>query len=88
MREPNTARASRSLRWVAAVVLLGAATATYAYTTDVDSGGRIDTISGGKLFTAQQRTDTVPGRAELRGSSSTTGFRRGDDSGWLAAEII
>ncbi len=56
----------------AAAIGLGAGTA-YAYTTDVDAGGRIENISGGKRFIVQQRTDTVPGRAELRGGSSTTG---------------
>lgn len=55
-----------------ALIVLGAGTA-YAYTADVDAGGRIEEISGGKRFIVQQRTDTVPGRAELRGTSSTTG---------------
>ncbi|WP_348976765.1 hypothetical protein [Sphingomonas sp. VNH70] len=61
------------LRPAAVLLLIGSATAAFAYTTDVDAGGRIDNISGGKRFTVQQRTDTVPGRAELRGASSTTG---------------
>lgn len=66
---------SSSPRLVLVGVLLTAsiAGAAYAYTTDTDSRGTISNISGGKRFTIQQRTDSVPGRAELRGSSSTSG---------------
>lgn len=63
----------RRLAIVAAIAATGVATVAYAYTTDVDSRGQIQNISGGHRFIIQQRTDTVPGRAELRGSSNTTG---------------
>lgn len=63
----------RRLAIAAAIAATGIATVAYAYTTDVDSRGQIQNISGGHRFIIQQRTDTVPGRAELRGSSSTTG---------------
>ncbi|UYY60057.1 hypothetical protein [Sphingomonas sp. S2-65] len=58
---------------IAVCAVLFAAGTAYAYTTDVDAGGRIENISGGKRFIVKQRTDSVPGRAELRGSSSTSG---------------
>ncbi len=59
---------------LAAIVFIGAgAGAAWAYTTDTDAGGSISNISGGKRFVIQQRTDNTPGRAELRGSSSTSG---------------
>lgn len=66
------------------------ASAAYAYTTDVDAGGRIEDTSGGKRFIVQQRTDTVPGRAELRGTSSTSNvsasgrFRLVSGGKWLS----
>lgn len=63
----------RRIAIAAAVAATAIATAAYAYTTDVDSRGQIQNISGGHRFIIQQRTDTVPGRAELRGNSSTTG---------------
>lgn len=69
-RKPHLSASKLALIGVAAAAM---ASAAYAYTTDVDAGGRIQDISGGKRFTVKQRTDTVPGRAELRGSSSTTG---------------
>lgn len=54
-------------------LILATAGVAWAYTTDTDAGGSIANISGGKRFTIQQRTDSTPGRAELRGTSSTTG---------------
>jgi hypothetical protein len=63
----------RRLGMAAAVLTFAAAGAAWAYTTDTDSRGTITNISGGKRFAIQQRTDSVPGRAELRGSSSTSG---------------
>lgn len=54
-------------------LILATAGVAWAYTTDTDSGGSIANISGGKRFVIQQRTDSTPGRAELRGTSSTTG---------------
>ncbi len=55
----------------AALIALGG-TAAFAYTTDVDAGGQIQNISGGKRFIVKQRTDSTPGRAELRGTSRTS----------------
>lgn len=63
----------RLCRLAVVVIVVGGAGIAYAYTIDKDAGGQIDPISGGSRFTVQQRTDTVPGRAEFRGSSSTTG---------------
>lgn len=76
-----------ALTGLATIALAGAA---YAYTTDVDAGGRIENISGGMRFIVKQRTDSVPGRAELRGSSSTSGvsasgrFRLVSGGRWLS----
>src|SRR3954468_17506185 len=76
-----------ALTGLATIALAGAA---YAYTTDVDAGGSIENISGGMRFIVKQRTDSVPGRAELRGSSSTSGvsasgrFRLVSGGRWLS----
>ena len=71
----NRTKAPRRLaRTAIGLILLSAgAGVAWAYTTDTDAGGTITNISGGKRFVIQQRTDSTPGRAELRGSSSTTG---------------
>lgn len=63
----------RRLGLAASGLILATAGVAWAYTTDTDSGGSITNISNGKRFTIQQRTDSTPGRAELRGTSSTTG---------------
>lgn len=85
--KPHLSTAKLVLVGAAALAVAGTA---YAYTTDVDAGGRIESISGGNRFIVQQRTDTVPGRAEFRGSSSTSGvsasgrFRLVSGGRWLS----
>jgi hypothetical protein len=64
---------NRTVALAATGLILATAGVAWAYTTDTDSGGSITNISGGKRFVIQQRTDSTPGRAELRGTSSTTG---------------
>lgn len=64
---------NRTAALAATGLILATAGVAWAYTTDVDARGSITNISGGKRFTIQQRTDSTPGRAELRGTSSTTG---------------
>lgn len=69
----------RNARRVAAfTVACGMATAAYAYTVEVDAGASMSDIKNsagtvvGKKMTIKQRTSSVPGRAELKGTRTKT----------------